>query len=149
MVDNEVNEALNALAEEINKSKMTEAILTLNQPVKVTVSTEKGYRKKPLAGGETFQIVSCYVGKRKGLIYKFSVVEGGQTAELSHKEALNLLDGYEDALCDTFGEDWRGVFANAAKLVAKAKRDRAKAKKENDSKVFDERAEECPLFGTW
>ena len=117
---------------------------TLNEPRNVTVFMDKGYRKRPLIGGEQFKGVGANQGKRDIIIMMEPIgddpeLKDVRRVEFTLAEAMQYLDGFPavvDEIMDGTVEE--------ALLEARAKA------QEEEMKLRLETAESYgPSFGSW
>lgn len=118
------SEGLTPHIEDINKALTTYdedgaiAIyeVELNCPYQMTVKLKAGtYRKIALIGEERFEIVGCYLGKRKKVIFKFKASHNEifndkiSHAEMSAEEAYDKLDGFSESIKLILEKDIEGL----------------------------------------
>ena len=62
----------------------------LNEPAQLTVRRDgkpNGYSKRPHIGGENFELLRCYAGKKRQLIYVFRPIEVADYLEMEMLES--------------------------------------------------------------
>ena len=95
-VDGEIE--VNAL-KKINgilQSADLQKVFTLNQPMMVTVKSDKGFRKVALMGNEKFMPKSLYRGVKSVIIVCSMEGSSSQVAEFSKADASRAFDGFDE-----------------------------------------------------
>lgn len=108
----------------------------LNEPAQLTVRREgkpNGYSKRPHIGGENFELLRCYAGKKRQLIYVFRPLEVADYVEMemletAAKTSLSGFSGWTKTLGSEFERE-KGEVMNAAAL--KRERERLAARENN------------------
>ena len=113
MIEEHMEEAVEATTLDQMADQITERIaadaagrtlpvsLMLTEPLTLTVKKANkpgdGYSKKAHTGGEEFQLVRCYAGKRGALIYVFKPLAVAEYVEMEMPEAQakSALSGFE------------------------------------------------------
>lgn len=112
----------------------------LMEPRKVTHKNEEdSFGKLPLLGGETFEGVGAYEGKRDGIIFQFEAEGVKGLIEVNGADALDTLEGFGDFIRETLGFD---LTEQMDSLVEKAKEEQQKKEIEEQAKAYE-------MFGSW
>lgn len=154
-VEAEVATDLDSMAEEITK-RIQEASansksplpvsLMLNEPLTLTVKKAgkpgDGYSKKAHTGGEEFQPVRCYAGKRGALIYVFKplAVADYLEMEMPEAQAKKALSGFEL---------WLKGIVDAELDRGRKEAQQASALKAEREKLADRAEKYGEGFGSW
>jgi len=111
----------------------------LTEPRKVTHKSEKGFGKLPLLGGEEFEGVGVYEGKRDGVIFQFEAKGIDGLIEVNGADALDTLGGFDEFIEATLGFN---LTDGIDKLVAEALSAKQREEVTRQSDSYDG-------FGSW
>lgn len=125
-----VDDSMESLAQQISDyiGANPQPAMMLVNPQSVTVRKKDGnFSKRPLIGGEQFLLVSCYIGKRNGLIYVFKPVDASDYAHMEMDEGMakKALSGFDKIIKNVGGSEFdrfKKEAMNKASLDAERKK---------------------------
>ena len=128
VADDSLDKAATVLSKWIDENPQD---FMLGDPIQVTVKKKDGtYSKRPQIGGEYFEVVRAYTGKRNSLIFVFkpkSVVDFSEM-EMSEVDAVKYLGGFKDYLAGCT-RDFRETLVDAKEERAKKLEQKKNAEK--------------------
>lgn len=124
--------------------KLDDAISTwtfvLMEPRKVTHKTDEGFGKLPLLGGEKFEGVGAYQGKRDGVIFQFEATGVKGLIEVNGADAFDTLEKFDDFVEATIGFNLHDEIDN---MVERAEDEKRAKEVEEKREVYSDE------FGSW
>ena len=140
----EMTTSMDALVAQMNAILLAnQKTFMLGEPLSLTVKRSNGgYSKRPHTGGEDFQALRCYAGKRDKLIYVFRPVDAVDYVEMEMDEAQakKSLNRFADFLKTYAGSD----FDRTRKEIAKKNAEEAELEKLATRKEYADLG-----FGSW
>lgn len=140
----EMTTSMDALVAQMNAILLAnQKTFMLGEPLSLTVKRSNGgYSKRPHTGGEDFQALRCYAGKRDKLIYVFRPVDAADYVEMEMDEAQakKSLNRFADFLKTYAGSD----FDRTRKEIAKKNAEEAELEKLATRKEYADLG-----FGSW